>query len=94
MTDEHEVTRNRIHDLADSIQAVAVKTAVIEERQASVKAQLDRIESAVTPLGTKVALLEERQNEAQSLAAKWGAGMGAFVAACIGGVSALFGSPK
>lgn len=89
-----DTTRQRIHDLADSVQAVMVKTAVIEERQSSVKAQLDRIEAAVTPLPERVGRLEERSQEARDTAVKWGAGFGAFVAACISGIAAIFGGGK
>lgn len=92
--DDHETTRRRIHDLADTVQAVNIKAAVIEERQSAVKAQLDRIEMAVTSLPQRVAILETRESDARTSGAKWGAGMGAFVAAIIAGLSAVFGGAK
>lgn len=99
MSEDHdEITRKRVHDLADAVHLTMLKTAVIEERQAHVVEALSRIEATttatngvVTSLHTSVAVLEDRQHEARNTAAKWGAALGAFVAAVIGGVSAFFG---
>ena len=101
MPDDHEITRQRVHDLADTMQAFMVKTAVIEERQVAVASQLDRIESAVTRIADKadghtdrLTVLETRADENRRAGAKYGAAWGAFVAAVIGGISAMFGGGK
>ena len=94
MTDDHEEIgrlRDNWHDLRTAVDRTNVTVAVIEERQKSIGAQLSRIEDAVTPLPLKLAILEDRQDEARNTAAKWGGALGAFVAALIGGIGAMFG---
>lgn len=90
--DDADLTRQRLHDLADHLAAVVTKTAVIEERQLGVKAQLDRIEDAVTGIPAKVAVLEARAADAAASGAKWGAGVGAAVSGAITGLAAFFRS--
>lgn len=88
--EDHHLTRQRIHDLADSIGAVVTKVAVIEERQKGVTQQLDRIETAVTALPAKVAVLESQAANAANSGAKWGAGVGAAVSGLVSGLAAIF----
>lgn len=98
---DHDLTRQRIHDLADAIAAVVTKVAVIEERQRGVTQQLDRIETGVTKIADKaedntdrLTVLETNAAANKNDAAKWGAALGAFVAALISGIAAIFGGGK
>lgn len=96
--DLDDLTRKHLHEITDTVQAVMIKTAVIEERQTRVVEVLARIEATtvscntlLSALTTKVAVLEDRMHEARNTAAKWGAGIGAFVSAVIAGLAAFFG---
>lgn len=86
--------RDHWHALRSAVDAVDKSVAVLQERQKSHSAQLDRIEAAVTPLPAKVAVLEAGAAAAATSGARWGAGVGALISALVAGLAAVFGGGK
>lgn len=110
MDEQQEILtlRQRVHDIADHVQAVVIKATIIEERHVASKAQMDRIETAVATCNELLrsqngrigaveqvaARLDERTKDAAMSGGKWGAGIGALVSAIIAGLAAAFGGGK
>ena len=82
--------RDHWHDLREAV-------AVIQERQKAQSDQLDRIETLTMAANgslrhhtERLTILETRAADGRAAGAKWGAGFGAFVAAVIAGLMALW----
>lgn len=76
-----------MHDLADEVHLLMVKTAVMDERHGAIVVQLDRIETTIGKVADKtdghsllLNTLFTRADEAKKSGAKWGGLIGGLIA--------------
>lgn len=78
--------------------AILVELRYLRAGVDGINARLDGLNGRVRENEIDIAVLQDRaaqtKSEARASAAKWGAGLGAFVAALVAGLTQLFGGAK
>jgi type II secretory pathway component GspD/PulD (secretin) len=77
--------------MADKTEQILVHLEYLRAGQDETNAHLKELNGRVSRVEIRAAVLEAKSDDAKASGAKWGAGVGAAIAAIIAGLSQLFG---